>query len=113
MAGRADPARSARIDADDQRAFAELGVSVAVDDHAETEADDVAVWSINWRTVEAFLACATCWREVATMTRMIRTGLVYADVDAMMRRRGFDDVDFSDLQVMESAALGAFAEVAD
>ena len=47
------------------------------------------------------------------MTRTIRTGLIYADVDAMMRRRGFDDVDFSDLQVMESAALGAFAEVAD
>ncbi|WP_176223193.1 DUF1799 domain-containing protein [Aurantimonas sp. 22II-16-19i] len=88
-------------------------MTVAVDDDEETETNDVAVWSINWRTVEAFLACATCWREVATMNRTIRTGLIYADVDAMMRRRGFDDIAFADMQLMESAALTAFAEVAD
>ncbi|ORE87822.1 hypothetical protein ATO4_25063 [Aurantimonas sp. 22II-16-19i] len=71
------------------------------------------MWSINWRTVEAFLASTTCWREVPTMTRMIPTGLIYTDVEVMLRLRGFDDVAFADLQLMESAALAAFAEVAD
>lgn len=87
-------------------------MSVRIDIEDE-ETDDVTVWAINWRTVLAFLACANCWRAVAGLTGLIRLGLDYSGVDVMLRRRGFDDVDFGDLQLMEEAALEAFGEVAE
>ncbi|WP_203560910.1 DUF1799 domain-containing protein [Jiella pacifica] len=112
-AGRADPALSARIDEDLQAQFAALGVAVDLEEAEDGESDDVAVWAINWQTVRAFLACATCWRVAVGLAGMTRLGLDYAGVDAMLRRRGFDDVDFADLQLMEEAALEAFGEVAE
>ncbi|TFF20543.1 hypothetical protein E3C22_16680 [Jiella endophytica] len=96
-----------------QRQFAALGVAVELEEADDGENNDVAVWVVNWRTVLAFLACATCWRFAAGMSGMIRLGLDYAGVDVMLRRRGYDDVDFADMQLMEEAALEAFGEVAE
>lgn len=96
-----------------RRQFAALGVAVDPDDDEDEGSEDVAVWAINWRTVLAFLACETCWRVAVGLSGMTRLGLDYPGVDVVLRRRGYDDVDFADLQLMEQAALAAFGEVAD
>lgn len=92
---------------DDVRAqFAKLGVDPAkLPAPAPVEADRIEVWAPNWSTFQLFLASETQWRAVGTMGRPIWIGLDYAAVEIVQRRRGLEDVDWSDLQVMEGAAL--------
>jgi len=85
----------------------EFGVEGEVRDAAEQEDEGdppFAVWPENTRAVDLFLACRTQWR-VGAMGGVF--GLDYPGVDVVMnmnrvrnRRR-----TFSDLQVMEAAAL--------
>ena len=95
----------------DASAFAELGVAIAAPD--EPPADDgFGVWAVNWESFRAFLACQTQWRIVAGLAGSFWTGLDYAAVDIVLRRR-FPDVRFEDLQTLEQAALEALAEARD
>lgn len=76
-----------------------------------------AVWDINVEALNLFLAVQSQWRVIAVgmAGTIVWLGLDYAGVDVFMRRAGIADAEgalFSDLLVMESAAMGAFAEAA-
>jgi hypothetical protein len=105
--GRIDTAQAASIDADVQQQFAELGVSVEIDEDGR---DDVEVWAVNWRALTAFLACTTQWRVVPRGMALDWMGLDYAAVDVVLRHLGETTATFRDLMVMEEAALEAFSE---
>lgn len=64
------------------------------------------------RAVEIFLAVDTQWRSMIAGARMIFVGLDYVGVRAALRFLGMRVTpdEFRDLQMMESAALQAFAE---
>lgn len=117
MAGVADPGRPAGIGEDDLAAFADLNVDTSgVEPDAPVE-DHVEVWDVNWSSLKAFLGCETQWRvtPVASDGRtveLMRLGLDYAGVNAVLdhRRPRTRRAVFADLQVMETAALDAFAE---
>jgi hypothetical protein len=68
------------------------------------------VWDANWKSLEAFLDCATQWRVVAGFGAAARLGLDYAGVEVLLRRRGLPDQVFEDILVMEREALKAFGE---
>lgn len=57
--------------------------------------------------VAAFFDIQTQWR-VTEVNGALWLGLDYAGVDVALRRGGYDDVDFADLQLMERAAIDAF-----
>ena len=99
------------MDAEWRNAFAELGVSVAVEDEAAEEG--VAVWAENWLSVTAFLDCGTQWRAVAGLGGVVWLGLDYSGVDVVLRRREAGAAVFADVQVMERAALAAFDEAGE
>ncbi|CAN7168160.1 DUF1799 domain-containing protein [Mesorhizobium amorphae] len=114
-AGREDPTKPATIDTDIAEQFAKLGVSVeadAIEEEAKTE-----VWRVNWQSVMAFLGCETQWRAVAMAvgegSRLVWLGIDYASARPVFERR--DRVRqrqlFSDIQVMEHAALEAMGEL--
>ncbi len=96
-----------------QADFALLGATVEVDE--DDDPDAVEIWDTNWPALLAFLGCETQWRvEARGMTGvMTYLGLDYAGVDVVLRRQGADDAVFSDLRVMELAALEAFGEEGD
>jgi hypothetical protein len=80
---------------------------------AQTDADeDFAVWPENVRTLQLFLACSTQWRYGATGGVI---GLDYSGVEALLRLRGVRHRRrvFTDLQVMEMAALPLLNEQKD
>lgn len=75
------------------------------------------VWDINAEALSLFLAVQSQWRMLAVAGlgggKIIWQGLDYVAVDVLMRRGQIDDPDgrlFSDLVLMEDAALAAFAE---
>jgi len=119
--GRADSQIPVAIDADLQAQFAALGVAADIDAPiipADTEVFEVM--PCNWQSVCAFLACETQWQALPMTaghgmggigTSVIWLGLIYPAVDVVLRRLGLADEVFGDLQVMERAALDAFAEV--
>lgn len=111
------PATPIILTADLADDFAALGVTVP-DELIETpeESDDMfGVLPANWPAMTAFLACETQWRMVPfatrTVSRMIRTGLDYAALDVVLRRRGAADEVFGDVCEIEAGALEAFAEM--
>ena len=72
------------------------------------------IWDINARALQLFLDLITQWRIASkgggfAPSRLIFLGLDYSAVDTVMRRKGYADELFEDLQVMEGAALDAFA----
>ena len=69
--------------------------------------EEIEVWSGNWRTVSAFLDVASQWRWQQVGDR-VWISLDYAAVDVVLRRNGYDDEQFADLQLMERAAIDAF-----
>lgn len=89
-----------------RKQFVRLGVQVEQLPPDETEEELIEVWSPNWPVMRVFLACETQWRASATMAGLIWLGLDYAAVEIVMRRLGFDDIAWADLQAMEAAALG-------
>ncbi|WP_027143143.1 DUF1799 domain-containing protein [Mesorhizobium sp. WSM3626] len=101
-----------KIDKADAEQWAALNVTVEVDDEDEA----VEVWRINWQSVMAFFACDTQWRTVAVPAgeghRLIRLGIDYASARPVFARRdrARERQLFSDIQVMEQAALQAMAE---
>lgn len=74
---------------------------------AEIEAFEVL--PANWPAVLVFLDSETQWRCAAGMAGLIWIGLDYVAVDVVLRRTR-REVEFSDLQVMEQAALDVFTE---
>ncbi|PTV94017.1 uncharacterized protein DUF1799 [Rhodobacter aestuarii] len=67
----------------------------------------IEVWAGNWRAFCAFLDLSSQWRWQFDGERRWLS-LDYAGVDVVLRRGGYDDVNFSDLQLMERAAIDAF-----
>jgi len=67
------------------------------------------VWHDNAATLELFLACRTQWRMLAGATSLVRLGLDYPAVAAVMRLQGVKNKNaaqvFNELQHMEFAAL--------
>lgn len=79
----------------------------------ETDAaaeETIEVYPPNWPCVRLFLACETQWRVTVGFGGAMWQGLDYGGVEVVMRRRGFEDVDFADLQVMEAEALAVLGE---
>lgn len=85
-----------------------MGAGVSNLDIQEEEAFEV--WSCNWESFRAFLACETQWRVALGMAGAVWLGLDYSGVDVVLRRTGAAEHVFEDLQLMEGAALRAFAE---
>ncbi|MEW8660771.1 MAG: DUF1799 domain-containing protein [Candidatus Thiodiazotropha endolucinida] len=69
---------------------------------------DFDVLPENWDAAKLYQAIKTQWR-ISGMEG-IPTGLDYAGVDVVMKRLGFDDSVFEQLQVMENTALEYWAE---
>ena len=116
VTGKRDASKPTRLDAADVEAFAALGVTVEAD--PVTVSDDIVVARANAPVVEAFVALATQWRCLAFAYsfategtgRVVRTGLDYAALDVVCRRRGLDDRQFEEVRLMEAEALAVFAE---
>lgn len=92
--------------------FASLGVTIDPElIQVGIEDDGVfKVFEANWPAMMAFLACETQWRVAATMAGTFCTGLDYAGVDAVLRRRGDGDGVFAGVQEIERGALEAMGE---
>jgi len=84
--------------------FAELGVRIL---ETEAEDDDIdPVADPNWESLMAFLACDSQWRTCSIgMAGMAWIGLDYQGCDVALRRGGFPDEVWDDLQLMEKTAL--------
>lgn len=78
---------------------------------APVEEPAFEVWATNWPALVTFLACQTQWKTVATMVGVFRQGLDYSALEIVLRRFGFGDAVFWDVQTMEREALDAFNEV--
>jgi len=65
------------------------------------------VWPENCRTLNLFLECQTQWVAVAGLGGIAYLGLVWASVDALLRRERVKRARqvFADLRLMERAAL--------
>ena len=57
------------------------------------------------------MACETQWNVVGTYASLIWIGLNYVAVDIVLRRLGYSEMVFADLQIMEKEAIVAFVEV--
>lgn len=104
-----------RLDNEIAEQFAQLGASVAAEDIVEEA--KIEVWRINWKSVMAFLQCETQWRAVAVAveegSRLIWLGIDYQSARPVYERRNRVEQQriFSDIQVMEGAALKAMGEM--
>lgn len=87
------------------------------DDEDEEKDEAFAVWSVNWRSLVAFLACETQWRCVARgMTgAMMWLGIDYAAARPVYarRNRASERRLLADLRIMEREALDALEAVAE
>lgn len=114
MTGRVDPSRALGLDDDDKAAFADLGVEVVeLDGPAPIEVDPSEVWAENWPAFLVFLDLATQWRCIGVGNRLVRLGLDYGEVDRMIVRHGADADVFSQIQILEQAALPVLNEAPD
>ena len=83
----------------------------------DEDEEKIEVWRINWQSVLAFLRCETQWRAVAVSagegSRLIWLGIDYQSARPVFERRNRVDQQkiFSDIQVMEHAALEAMGEI--
>lgn len=111
--GRDDPAQPATIDDETAADFAALNVTIAGDATRRRISEERAfdVWDINWKSLNAFIACQTQWRLAVGFSRAVWLGLDYSAVDVVLRRRNLSDQVFEDLRVMEAEALRTFDEV--
>ena len=75
----------------------------------------VEVFSVNWPSFLFFLSCETQWRTVATMSRLLWTGIDYTAALALIaaRKRKVREKLFADLRIMEREALNTWAEAID
>jgi hypothetical protein len=93
--------------------FASLGVNVPAE-VVEIEEPTFEVWEENVDSLNAFFAVETQWRVLAIAGlgggAVIRTGLDYAAVDTVLRRRRLGNGVFEDILVMEQATLSAWNE---
>ena len=84
--------------------FAEFGVRIPEAGAADEDIDQVA--DCNWESLMAFLACDSQWRTCAIgMAGMAWIGLDYQGCDVALRRGGFADDLWDDVQYMEKMAL--------
>ncbi len=72
--------------------------------------DGFQIWRPNWPAVMGFLECETQWRCIATYGGLIWLGLDYTAVDVVLRRLGFPDHVFAEIQHMETAAIDVLRE---
>ncbi|MBN9069206.1 MAG: DUF1799 domain-containing protein [Rhizobiales bacterium] len=88
-------------------------MKVKVDAALVQEEPAFEVWRSNRRSVMAFLACETQWRFAVGFGAAMRLGIDYGSARPFFERRNgrVDRQMLDDLQIMERAALEAFAEV--
>lgn len=83
-------------------------IGLTFDDIADQQF--VEVWPENQLPVEVFYAMGTQWRHGYSGP----VGMVYSEIDTVIKLGGFQVEDmkqlFTDLQVLERAALGQIAE---
>ncbi len=108
MTGRVDDRAAVTPDADVAADFAAMGAKPLFDIPIEDDAFEI--WPENWPSLCAWLAVETQWRVQTGSGGLWYQGLDYNAVDVVLRRRGFDDAVFADLQEMEREALATFAE---
>ncbi|MDR5655429.1 DUF1799 domain-containing protein [Ruixingdingia sedimenti] len=110
--GRADSREPVRLDADLIHQFEILGAPIAPGalPAAPAASEGFEVMPVNWPAVTAFLGCETQWRCAAGLAGLIWLGLDYGAVDVVMRRCGLADEVFTDIQLIEQAALDVFSE---
>lgn len=65
----------------------------------------------NWESFTAFIACQTQWRMLAGMAGVLWTGLDYGSCKLVLDDRNATQDVFSDVRIMESAALPILNEV--
>ncbi len=87
-----------------------MGVTNLPEPSFDADDDMFDVLSTNWDSFCAFLDCATQWRILGGLAGLSWLGLDYAGVDVVLRRRGYADKVFADLQLMERAALEVIRE---
>lgn len=99
------------MDDDIAAQFARLG-AVVPKDIIPAEIEAVEIMAGNHDTFSAWLACETQWRMRQGMGPLVHDGLDYSAVDVVLRRSRLEDPDtvFSELRMMEDAALTAFRE---
>ncbi len=115
--GRLDPetVESGAIHPDAYEAMAFFGFDVPEDAAAAVDAGErCEVRSDCYEAAVVFAACATQWRWVSVggglgPGALIRTGLDYTAVAAVMTAEGIK-ASLADIAIIETAALGVFAE---
>ena len=87
-----------------------FGLSAELIDGAADQDGRFAIWRDNAATLDLFLACATQWRIIAGLNRVIYQGLDYASLEIVMRLLKVPDqiAMFNAIQAMERAALQVF-----
>lgn len=86
-----------------------FGIPQEMFDQLVNEEVDFEVYEDNWESLELFLRLRTQW---VTMPFGGLRGLDYAGLNAVLQMLKVSDTGraFSDMQIMESAALAVFAE---
>ena len=79
-----------------------MGLKVEAD-HVEQEA--IEIMPVNHASFEAFLACQTQWRVVATMDGLLWIGLDYNAVRTVLDDLNAPKHVFADLRMMEAEVL--------
>jgi hypothetical protein len=80
----------------------------ALETQTQQDSETVGVWASNAPALNRFLACATQWRAVAAgLGGLVWIGLDYAACVCALDGKGLamTPADWSDLQVMEAAAI--------
>lgn len=87
-----------------------MGLTLDRDHIATKDEEALLVWKDNWDSLTAFLAVETQWRVVATMERLIWTGIDYNALDVVMRRLKLPEHTFEHVMIMEAEAIAVFSE---
>ncbi len=105
------------IDREIAEDFAALGVQIEDDKVVDEDGDAFKAWDTNQEPLWLFLSLQTQWRAVASMAGVFWIGLDYGAADILMRTHSLGKKMrrrmFEELQLMERAALDAFAEHRD
>lgn len=79
-------------------------------EQADDGSADFDIWRDNLQSLEAYVACATQWRWLVGRSWVMRVGLDYAGVKALLWSLNVADPQqvFNDVRAMEAAALEVF-----
>ncbi|WP_322895238.1 MULTISPECIES: DUF1799 domain-containing protein [unclassified Yoonia] len=74
---------------------------------------DLEIWATHLDALDAFLAVASQWQRVSTMSGLVITGLDYAGAEAGLRMAGLtmSPETWADVRLIEAGAVAAAMEV--